>query len=100
MSETKPTAGPWRAMQGVEDDETRWGVVTSDGEFLVAVIDNGAPGDTLATEAANARVMAASRELLDAAKAVRETCPADPDINPRWNAAWDALLAAIAKAEG
>lgn len=49
---------------------------------------------------ANAHLIAASPSLLAAAKAVRATCPADPDINPRWNAAWDALIAAIAKAEG
>ncbi len=38
-------------------------------------------------------------DLLAACRAVRETCPADPDINPRWNAAWDSMIAAIAKAE-
>ncbi len=38
-------------------------------------------------------------ELLEAAKAVRATCPADPDINREWEAAWNALVAAIAKAE-
>ena len=39
-------------------------------------------------------------QLLAALKGIHEHCPCDPDINPRWQAAWDAMRAAIAKAEG
>jgi len=49
---------------------------------------------------ADRTLIAAAPDLLEAAKAARDTCPADPDINERWNAAWNSLLVAIAKAEG
>ncbi len=39
-------------------------------------------------------------DLLVAAKAVRETCPCDNDITKEFNAAWNLMLAAIAKAGG
>ncbi len=48
----------------------------------------------------NAKLIAAAPELLAAAKSIQEHCPCDYDINAKWHAAWDAMLAAIAKAEG
>lgn len=64
------TSGPWKASKGVEDEPDRWAVVV-DGpiEFFVAEIQNGAPGDTLRTEAENAFLMAAAPELRAALKA-------------------------------
>ncbi len=67
----KHTPGPWKAGKGVEDDETRC-FVTQDIEgkppFLIAEIQNGAPGDCLETEEANARLIAAAPDLLNALK--------------------------------
>lgn len=60
----------------------------------------GSSAEGFAEAQANARLFAAAWDLLAAAKAVREACMCDPDINPEWNAAWDSLVAAIEKAGG
>lgn len=65
----------------------------------IATCASNAAGRTAEAEA-NARLIAAAPDLLAAARAVAETCPCDPDINPQWEAAWDALATAIVKAEG
>lgn len=96
------TPGPWSARKADEEDRTRW-IVCVDGPkpFWVATIENGAPGDTLETEAANARLIAAAPELLKAAKAAREVLTvmfrARKDGPGRQ--AYEKLGAAIAKAE-
>lgn len=60
----------------------------------------GAAGEEDAANAAFiVRACNSHHDLLAALKAVHEHCPCDKDINPRWNAAWDAMEAAIAKAE-
>ena len=67
MSETtKPTPGPWKAVRAdlFGDDPDRWSVCTCANDYFVASIENGAPGDTLDTESANARLIAAAPELL------------------------------------
>jgi hypothetical protein len=33
--------------------------------------------------------------LVEALKGIREHCPCDPDINQKWYAAWQAMLAAL-----
>lgn len=73
-NEIEYTSGDWKAVQGIDGDETRWGVIQSldgsDEGFCIATIENGAPGDTLDTEAANAHLFAASKELLAVAERV------------------------------
>ncbi len=68
------TPGKWKAEKAdinaeFDDvDETRWSVLAYDEDgngFFVATIENGAPGDTLETEASNARLMAAAKEMLE-----------------------------------
>jgi hypothetical protein len=62
------TPGPWEAIKGVEQsDDMRCGVaaVREDIRYLVATIENGAPGDFCDTEFANARLIAAAPELYD-----------------------------------
>lgn len=48
----------------------------------------------------NALLIAAAPDLLAALKAIKDTCPADPDTTHRFLAAWHLLEAAIAIAEG
>lgn len=55
--------------------------------------------DRTVTEFTN-RAVNSHHELLAALKGIHEHCPCDPDINPRWLAAWDAMHAAITRAEG
>jgi hypothetical protein len=63
------TPGPWESDRGVDDDETRCFVtqaIPGRPKFLIAEIQNGAPGDCLETEVANARLIAAAPDLLAA----------------------------------
>ena len=57
--EAAATPGRWLA---AEVEPNRWGVVV-DGptQWLIAVIENGAPGDSLETEEANAKLVVALR---------------------------------------
>lgn len=61
------TPGPFVAIKGVDDEEDRWGVYATrpDGQYHVATIENGAPGDTLDTEESNARLFASAPKLLE-----------------------------------
>lgn len=70
MTQPSCTPGPWKAVLGIDEEPHRWAVVV-DGprEWHIATIMNGAPGDTLATEASNARLFAAAPKLLAACKA-------------------------------
>jgi hypothetical protein len=72
---TKHTAGEWKAVQADlhGDDNSRWAVVVDapppiEGQYFIATIENGAPGDSLKTEEANAQLLAASKALLEVAK--------------------------------
>jgi hypothetical protein len=76
------TPGPW-IVRGQY-------VFTAGAERTIAAVY--ADGDTAP--------IAAVPELLAAAIAIRDTCPCDDDITNEFNAAWNLLLAAIAKAEG
>ena len=65
MSDAKHTPGDW--MADVTGRSKRWRVyarVLDGPSYVVAAVHNGAPGDTLDTEAANARLIAASPCLL------------------------------------
>jgi len=69
MTKTAWTPGPWEAIKGLnESDEMRCGVVADRGvmKYLVATIENGAPGDICDTEYANARLIASAPELFEA----------------------------------
>lgn len=69
---TNHTPGPWKALKGNQDDPERWGVCQNiDGEpnWLIATVENGAPGDKMKTEGINAQLIAAAPELLEACKA-------------------------------
>lgn len=59
------------------EDENRWSVLASNtkGDFFIATIENGAPGDTMATEEANARLIAAAPDLLDACQQILSLSP-------------------------
>jgi hypothetical protein len=63
------TPGPWTAIKGVEaSDDMRCGVaaVRGDKAYLVATIENGAPGDVCDTEYANARLIVAAKTAFPA----------------------------------
>jgi hypothetical protein len=62
----KHTPGPWKASQGTEAEPERWTVVAENGPpWWIAVVENGQPGDTLETEAATARLIAAAPEMVE-----------------------------------
>jgi hypothetical protein len=75
MMASEHTPGPWLAIKGIEDgDELRCGVSAMRGDmgYMVATIENGAPGDFCDTEFANARLIAAAPDLLEALIACRD----------------------------
>lgn len=101
MSEqAKPTPGPWKPIRGVDEDETRWIVVSASGgnEWHIATIENGQPGDSLETETATGHLIAAAPDLYEACKAFVERF--NWDLTPEQAEAWDAAMDAIRKAEG
>lgn len=58
--------GPYEASKGAEDEPERWQVVRKEPpQFVIATIENGAPGDTLETEGATARLFAIAPEMLE-----------------------------------
>lgn len=77
----KHTPGEWTAVKadlysdGEESDPDRWAVCADIGgqQFFIATIENGAPGDTMETEGANARLFAAAKDLLAACKSLIRT---------------------------
>jgi hypothetical protein len=110
------TPGPWQAIKGVEaSDDMRCGVSAMRGAvgYLVATIENGAPGDICDTEFANARLIAAAPELHTAAQlwadydallrgyAGPQSILFDgdlPEVDAAYDRARDATFAALAKA--
>lgn len=78
-SRAQHTPGPWRWDRGLDDDETRCFVtqaVSGQAHYVIAEIQNGAPGDCLETEVANARLVAAAPDLLAALKECRDAVTA------------------------
>jgi hypothetical protein len=61
------TPGPYKAQQGVEDEPERWTIVADNGTrpYMIAVIENGQPGDTCETEGHTARLLAAAPLMLE-----------------------------------
>ena len=109
------TKGPWMVEPHSDRDESVSVVadyqVLADGvkqAHWIAECDSGADSEmssdeyevALETMEANARLIAAAPDLLAACKGVFEWCQCDPDINPNWLRAWNAMLAAIKRAEG
>lgn len=106
--------GPWEAVPSARREHGAYAPVFTDGLWrvveagapqyrtAVATVDAGSDHDAPTRKQAEytARLIAAAPELLAGAEAVVATCPCDPDINPRWYAAWMSLRAAIAKARG
>lgn len=110
----KHSPGPWKAEMFKDENDERWYVLADNGTqpYNIAVIENGQPGDTMETEGATARLMAAAPELLSALKCLlivemlRETAMSHGDESAveaandaKWSAV-DAARTAIAKAEG
>ena len=88
------TPGPWKAAKGHDGEPDRWCVVAArKKQYLIAVIENGQPGDCCETEGATARLIAAAPELLEALKAVVA-------IADRKTDEFDRAHAAIQKASG
>lgn len=101
----KQTPGSWVAIRGHDENRAdRWTVCTeSEPHYLIAVIENGAPGDTLETEGCNAHLIAAAPELLAAAliaTAEMECYCCDVGVAVQEHCGKCHLVAAIAKAEG
>lgn len=112
------TPGPWEALPPAKLGK-HWRVAqrgmlggggvlgSATAMWLIAVIENGAPGDTLETEEANARLIAAAPDLLAACERLLpwatlsdgETVT-DDVMNPHLLADVQAARAAIAKARG
>ena len=80
------TPGDWKPAQGGSpldpDDATRWTVNAEvDGVlYCVATIENGAPGDSLQTEKANAHLFAASKDLYAALGVALERMGQERDV--------------------
>jgi len=88
MNETKHTQGPWT-------------YATHQGHTLVETVEPAKTvcnvyGNTTDAKEANARLIAAAPEMLEALKAVTDSNINRPDLVPMWKKVYDA----IAKAEG
>ena len=62
----EPTPGEWKVIKGAaEGDDMRCAIVVEHGkmQYLLATIENGAPGDFCETEEANAILMASAPKL-------------------------------------
>lgn len=102
------TPGPWVAHKGVSpSDDMRCGVVAVRGDvsYLLATIENGAPGDFCDTEYANAHLIAAAPDLLEAALNMRGLYDTPVERrrregDPLYADAIEQLRAATLKAEG
>lgn len=99
-SQSQHTPGPWR--QGAIR-EAGMSVPIRSSHYAIADVHSGMDEEwpeQNPEQQANVRLITAAPDLLAACKAIDEFCPCDPDINPRFDAAWRSMLAAIAKAEG
>lgn len=84
------TPGPWKAeladMHAVDDedrDTTRWSVLTdyqTGGDYFIATIENGAPGDIMRTEEANAKAIAAVPLMIEVLEEVALPPWSDSDL--------------------
>ena len=84
------TPGPWKAerfdIHATDDDDrdpNRWSVLTNYGngkDYVVATVENGAPGDTMHTEEANAKAIAAIPEMIEFLNEVAMPPYSDSDL--------------------
>jgi hypothetical protein len=89
--ESNFTPGPWRLIG-------KQGTAIWAGDSIIATVEGARAFHRIAR--ANAQLIAAAPELLAAAQRYMELCPADEDTTLGFQAATDALRAAIAKATG
>jgi hypothetical protein len=88
------TPGKWKVLKGAaEGDSMRCAIVVEQGkmQYLLATIENGAPGDFCETEEANAELMASApamrEELDDLQRTFDLMWAADMRAIKRWQAA-------------
>lgn len=90
------TPGPLEVTEGDchGSESDRWSVVAArEGrQFFVATIENGAPGDTLETEKANAAMFAAIPEIVAELKRLRDEAA---EWQQRFDLQWDSDMRAI-----
>jgi len=101
------TPGPWTL--GETDRNEQPTVVALDGGVLVAVCAHECITSLIPEAIANARLIAAAPDLLEALKAIIAELRRVRDVKPeQWDAlvdpglcnAWDAIRSAVTKAEG
>ena len=111
MSETKHTPGEWEVSRETAIDYRPNCIVGADGGSLVAWCAGGGPKRAIMgpEEDANARLISAAPDMLEALKQAMETLkafdPGDPATETGWKHdelcdAWVSCRAAIAKATG
>lgn len=97
------TPGIWKVCKGLsEADDLRCGVTVLRGkrEYLVATIENGAPGDFCETEHANACLIAAAPQLFEALKWFIDDIDGTHTVMLEFDANVERARAALAKARG
>ena len=74
MSESKHTKGPWYCETDHEGEPERWAIYRKEEpHYSIAVIENGAPGDSLDTEEATANLIAAAPDMLEALEELQQS---------------------------
>ena len=95
---SNPTPGPWKALEYTSEDTSKYEkdiVIYGPGGSLLAIVHVARWGRQQAV--ANARSMAASREMLDALEGVQGLL----EMYLEWDhPTWVGIRAAIAKARG
>lgn len=96
MSNVKHTPGPWKFH--AQGDANDYCLLTNEKRWVIGFLQNGEifVGEQLA----NARLVAAAPELLDALKKYVEAGAGDTTSFYKQAEAYDAAIEAIAKAEG
>lgn len=89
--------GKWVALKTVDGDDERWTVCTAGPiHYQIATIENGVPGDTLETEALNARFIAASPEMAMALSSIAEELAMRRIEQPDESTVWMEVMARLA----
>lgn len=88
------TPGPWQCYADLPSTDENWYIVTSENRMRVVANVHIEPGNP--TDAANARLIAAAPELLEALQGIMDLYVPTKDVNSVATAA----RAAIAKATG
>lgn len=97
---TSHSPGPWMASKGAEDEPERWQVIREhEPHYVIATIENGAPGDTLETEGATAHLLAAAPDMLEVLMEVALSPYPDSDLASLLQTLQSRAKAVIAKAQ-